>query len=352
MKAKICLVADIPNWAFDKIAQKLQKSLSNKYDITIKYFNRRDDQNNFFEFIENNSDYDLIHFFNRRTLLLIESKTFKQKVEATNQNLEEYIQTKRNKFSTSVCDHIDLDEQGIKELKSIYNKYTKMYYTSSKRLYNIYNSIPDFKKPETIIHDICDEEIFKPINIKRFDYENIKNRPIVIGWIGNSTHSGQKEVDLKGVSSIIKPTVEELINEGYAVKGHYADRNERWRLTEEMAEYYSEIDLCICASLHEGTPLPILESMHCGIPIITTDVGIVNEAFGKTQKEYIIGNRHNGKNDENIKKELKEKIIELYNDRHKFKELSEENIKNINIFDGGKTLKSFENYFEKFLTTK
>ena len=47
MKKKLCLVADVPNWAFDKIAQKLKKSLSDKYDITIKYFNRRDEQDNF-----------------------------------------------------------------------------------------------------------------------------------------------------------------------------------------------------------------------------------------------------------------------------------------------------------------
>ena len=352
MKKNICLVADVPNWAFDKIAQKLKKSLNNKYNITIKYFNRRDEQDYFFEFIENNNHFDLIHFFNRRTLLLIETETFKEKVKAINQDLEEYIKEKSKKISTSVCDHIDLDEQGINDLKGIYNKYSKMYYTCSKKLFDIYTTINEFKTPETIIHDICDEDYFKPINIERFNYENINNRPIVIGWIGNSTHSGQKEVDLKGASTIIKPVVEELINEGYNIKGHYADRNVKWRLTEEMAEYYSEIDLCICASLHEGTPLPILESMHCGIPIITTDIGIVNEAFGEKQKEFILGNRNNGQNDENIKKILKEKILELYNNRQKFKELSEENLKKIKEFDGGKTLKDFENYFDKFLSTK
>ena len=32
--------------------------------------------------------------------------------------------------------------------------------------------------------------------------------------------------------------------------------------------------------------------------------------------------------------------------------ITEENIKSIQIFDGGKTLKDFENYFDKFLSTK
>ena len=284
-------------------------------------------------------------------LLLIETDTFKQKVEASGKNINEYISEKRNKFSTAVYDHIDLDPKGIQEHKSIYNKYTKMYYTATKKLFDIYNSISEFKKPDFMIHDICDNEIYIPINLERFEYDNIKNRPIIIGWVGNSIHNDEKNIDLKGFRTIVKPVITELINEGYNIKGHYADRNEKWRLEKEMVEYYSEIDLCLCTSIHEGTPRPILESMCCGIPIISTDVGIVSEALGQKQKDFIIGNRENGKNDEEIKNNLKQKIIELYNNRQKFKELSEENLKSINEYDGGKIIKDFEYFFDKCLST-
>ena len=33
MKSKICIVADVPNWAFDRIAGQVKKELSYKYDI-------------------------------------------------------------------------------------------------------------------------------------------------------------------------------------------------------------------------------------------------------------------------------------------------------------------------------
>ena len=48
-----------------------------------------------------------------------------------------------------------------------------MYYTSSKKLFDIYSSINDYKHPDAMIHDICDKEIFKPINLNRFEYDKI-----------------------------------------------------------------------------------------------------------------------------------------------------------------------------------
>lgn len=352
MKYKLCIVADVPNWAFDCIAQKLKKELSHKYDIRVEYFNRRTEADNFYEFIERNDDCDLIHFLNRRMLLLMGTETFRKKVESSGRNIEKYIEQKKNKFSTAVYDYIDLDPTGIEEHKLIYNEYTKMYYTSTQRLFEIYSSIKEFKKPDSMIHDICDKEIFTPINLERFEYDNIKSRTIVIGWVGNSVHNDEKDVDLKGFHTIIKPVMEQLKEEGYNIKGYYADRKQRWRTTLEMPEYYSEIDVCLCASIHEGTPRPALEAMYSGVPFISTDVGIVREAFGKKQKDFIIGDRQNGKNDDNIRKILKQKIIDLYEKRELFKELSQENLESIEEFDGGKTIKEFEKFFDKCLSIK
>jgi len=350
MKQKICIVADIPNWAFDRIAQQVKKELSYKYDITVDYFNRRTESDLFFELIERNKDCDMIHFLNRRMLLLMKTEAFQQKVQASGRDLTEYINEMKQKFSTSVYDYMDLDEQGINEHKAIFNEYTKSYYTATKKLFEIYSNIKEFKKPDAMVHDICDGEMFTPINLERFEMQNIINRPLVIGWVGNSTHSGDKDGDLKGLHTIIKPVIKELKDSGYQIIENYADRNERWRTTEEMPGYYSEIDICLCTSLHEGTPRLVLESMYCGVPLICTDVGIVSEALGTKQKYYIIGDRQNGKNDEGVKEKLKEKIIYLYNNREKLKELSQENMKSIVEFDGGKTIKDFDNYFANFFT--
>ena len=75
----------------------------------------------------------------------------------------------------------------------------------------------------------------------------------------------------------------------------------------------------------------------------------VREALGKKQEEYIIGDRENGKNDEQIKQILKEKLIKLYKNREILKELSKENLESIEEYDGGKIIKEFENYFNECL---
>ena len=91
---KICLVCDIPNWAFDIIAQKVKKNLDDKFDITVDYYDMREKPDEFYEFLEKHNDCDLIHFFWRKALILMDSDAFKQKVIASGRNLEEYIDEK------------------------------------------------------------------------------------------------------------------------------------------------------------------------------------------------------------------------------------------------------------------
>jgi hypothetical protein len=55
-----------------------------------------------------------------------------------------------------------------------------------------------------------------------------------------------------------------------------------------MPDYYNKIDVLLCASTIEGTPNPVLEAMACGVPVISTDVGIVPEVFGPKQREFIV----------------------------------------------------------------
>ena len=48
-------------------------------------------------------------------------------------------------------------------------------------------------------------------------------------------------------------------------------------LREDMGDFYRSNHALICASQHEGGPLPVVESLACGRPVITTAVGIVPE---------------------------------------------------------------------------
>lgn len=341
---KICLVCDIPNWAFDIISKKLKNSFENEFEIDIKYFDVRERADEFFEFLEEQKDYDMIHFFWRKILLQMESETFINKVKEKYGDYEKYVTDISKKISTGVYDFLFLKDEELEIYKNVFNKFSKSYYVISKRLLNAYEKIDLYKKPYGVVHDVCDTSKMVPMNLERFkDYD----RPLVIGWVGNSAIKFDG-VDLKGFHSIIKPIVSELTNEGYNIKEFYADRNERWRTSDEMPEYYSNIDICICMSIMEGTPLPLLEAMSCGVPVITTDVGVVPEALGTKETKYIIGDREYGANDEEIKKRLKEKIIEIYKNRSILEELSKENMESIIKYDGGKIIEEYRKYFSKF----
>lgn len=339
---KICLVADVPNWAFDIISQALKEKLSNKYDIRVVYFDAKKQSDVFYEFIEENDDCDLIHFFWRKVLLQFETEIFKKKVEENGKKYDEYVKEKVAKISTGAYDFLGLAGEDVVDFIRAINNYCSNYCVTSKKLYEKYYNSKEFKNPTAIVHDICNFDRYKPFNLERFD--NLE-REIVVGWVGNSLRKVDG-IDLKGFHTVIVPVIQELKEEGYNINEHYADRNEKWRAPEEMPVYYSEIDVCLCTSIHEGTPLPILEAMSCGVPVIATNVGVVEEVFGTKQKEFIIGDRKNGKNDEEIKRILKEKIMFLYNNRALLKELSVENQKSITEYDGGKIIKEYENYFD------
>ncbi|HDX2677011.1 TPA: glycosyltransferase, partial [Escherichia coli] len=91
----------------------------------------------------------------------------------------------------------------------------------------------------------------------------------------------------KGYHSLLKPAVEQLQSEGLNIELVLADRQLGFIPHDEMVKYYSQIDVYVCPSKIEGTPNPVLESMACGVPVISTDVGVVKDAFGEMQKEWI-----------------------------------------------------------------
>lgn len=318
MKKRIAIIADIPNWSFDIIAQLLKKELSDKYEIEIFYC-VTDFEKNLFKILEATKEFDVIHFLTRKLLMQFEDEEFKKCVEEKGYSYEKYVKENVKKITTCVYDHLAINDEKI-DYRKIYNLYCNEYLVCSKKLYEIYTNLEDCKKPFLEIRDTIDTNLFVPEKIERFNKENIQKRPLVIGWVGNSKWNKKTEndVDYKGLKTILEVTVQELRQEGTEIKTLYADVNEKYRTPAEMQKYYSEIDIYVCSALIEGTPRPLLEAMSCGVPIITTDVGVACEVLGEKQKQFIIQER-------SVKK-LKEKIQYLNNHREKLKELSDENI--------------------------
>lgn len=345
-KEKLAIIIDAPNWAFHSVAKLMKKELDDIAQVDIFALQAPPYNNDLFLLLEDVKEYEHIHFLWRKSLLDFNSEEFKNKLVERNIDYNKYIKLFSSKITTAVYDHMFLNDEKIEEYKDVFNKFSKKYYTSSKKLYNIYNKIKAYPKPETTIIDTFDSTIFYPINLERF--ESINNRPLIIGWVGNSGWNSKdgSNIDYKGLKTILNPVIDELISEGYNIKRNFADRQIKAIPNEEMANYYKDIDLYITCSYHEGTPRPILEAIACGVPIIATDVGIVPEVLGSLQSQFIIGDR-TSTDDNIIRKNLKNCIKKLYENRDLLKKLSDENIARSKKLDSSNYKKLYYDFFFK-----
>lgn len=340
-KPKIAIIIDEEGWAYDNIAIQIKKNLSNYYDIDIIPSEVYDKNPIRLFVLLKQYRYDLVHMMWRGHLSELHFKEIQFEMKKVGFELNEFIKeyVEPQNISTAIYDHFFLTEDTLFRTK-LTAKYAKNYYVCSSKLRGIYNEISEIEKPKMVITDGVDLEKFYPVNLERFD--NIENRKIVIGWVGNSKAvDSENDDDLKGVRKIIIPCINELIEEGYPLEMQFADGSVKKIPHSEMNDYYNKIDLYICASKIEGTPNPVLESMACGIPVISTDVGIVPDAFGEKQKEFILEKRS--------KEELKSKIIELIDNKEQFKTLSKENLEQIKDWDWKKKCEDFKKYFDKCL---
>ena len=332
---KIALIVDADNWAFANIARNIKENLSKYYSFTIIPIAYLD--SNIVKVLFLTKDYDLIHFFWRGLVVTLNSKNYKKYIEEMGGTVKNF----NKKFldgkiiTSSVYDHLFIDdEKGIEKTKKIFSR-CKYYYVSSNKLMDLYKNMDLENYPYGVITDGVDLEKFYPI--KNDKYRNIQDRKIKIGWVGNSAWRQDTE-DFKGVNTILKPAIQELIEEGYEIEPYFADRQERMIPHDKMINYYNDIDIIVCTSKIEGTPNPVLEGMACGDVVVSTDVGIVPDVLGDKQSKFIL--------EERSKKCLKQKIIYLVEHRNEFEELKNENLERIQDWTWQKISEKFKAFFD------
>lgn len=279
------MVVDLPGWAFDHIADEIIANMSNRFNFKRIY---EVDIDNFADILVLGEDCQIIYTFWRKYVASYWGEYVQSHIKnlgmTENEFHKKYIDGKA--ILTAVYDHLCIDEQEIEVTEELFRKGRSIvtgYTISSDKLWKIYNESLNLRLcPDAIISDGVNLDKFYPINLERFD--NITDRKIKIGWVGNSDWSDWSISDLKGINTIIKPAATMLQEEGYNIELILSNKQDKVIPHYKMKYFYAQIDCYVCASLHEGTPNPVLEAMACGVPVISTDVGIVPECMGKLQK--------------------------------------------------------------------
>ena len=336
VKKRIAIIVDVEGWAYYNNAVGIKENLKQYYDIDIISSDIFKD--NIVKMLILGLDYDLLYFMWRGHISWLYSEMSKQYIKDLGYEFEEFLQkfVKSRNILTGVYDHLFINSE--EERTKFILENIKDYGVSSKKLKEIYDRLYK-KKPALVINDGVDLALFKMNNKNKYDNLN-ENHIFKIGWTGNSKFTDENDDDLKGLGHVITPAINELKKDEYKIELCIADRNIKLIPHNEMPSYYNNIDIYVCASRTEGTPDTILEAMACGVPIISTDVGIIPEVFGKKQKKYII---------KRTKDELKEKLVDLITNKEKLKILSNENLNQIKQWDWKQKAQEYRNLFDKNL---
>jgi hypothetical protein len=340
---RVALIADMPDWAFHKIARQITPHLRPQYDCHIFFHQDYDkehrrnapkDWRQLFEELRA-GHFDLVHFFWRDAVLKFLRALASDPDIRTAAGVEEFLAVVP--LTSSVYDHGGLDVESLLSRRQLFDTVVSGYVVSSVALDREYRALSVLPVPDAVVEDGVDVHLFQGRNPGRLARPG---RDLVVGWAGDSTWTdGTQGLDHKGLHTIIKPAIAQLQAEGFPARGHFQDRNERWLPYEKMPDYYNTLDVYVCASLHEGTPNPVLEAMACGVPVISTRVGVLPNVFGPLQSEFFLDSRS--------PEALAGKLAVLADDPALRVRLAEENLRQTRDWTWQRTAGKWRSFFDK-----
>lgn len=282
----VLVCPDQPSWAFDNIADNIALYAGHNRISKLYMQDVIGNEHLFFEAIFLKR-IDLCHVFWREDLFyLLHPHTITKAGQHLGLDYETMVRAINScAFTTSVYDHLFTEEADIRKRRSIFSLIDG-YTVSSGKLEKLYSNVPGLPPPDITIPDGVDTVHFSPRGKSRGE-KGLWS----VGWVGNSAWGKQSQgFDVKGYQRIFRPMMTALQADGFAVEESVADPQIKRIAFEDMPEFYRQLDVFVCTSVMEGTPNPVLEAMACGIPVVSSDVGIVTEAVGPKQKRFVVEN--------------------------------------------------------------
>ncbi len=274
---KVLLIPDIPHWALDKNARDLIKYNRSNIQFDILYFR---------EFIKewkkNYDNYDLLYpMYIGEFFPLLKSGICTDKITTGIRSFHRWDDRRTQPPGYNAKPPAKI----IRKLKK-----ALLVNTHCKKLWYI------FGRYLPIIHTkyTCDLDAFYP------EERSQRNRDkLVVGWTGSLTnHPGKR-----GFFEFIKPVCNEIPEIELRVQ---CKEDDFVRDNNKMRKFYNSLDLYICASRSEGTPRPVLEAAACGIPVISTDVGIIPELIEQGINGIVVERSYQA---------IKERLLEFVENR-------------------------------------
>ncbi len=205
--------------------------------------------------------------------------------------------------------HIEPDDSRIKYIPALNTKIAKVHTASSISKTQLITHGFDEEKIHTIPLGIDTTHFYPFTKEKRHEIRQhlgIPDGVHVIGSFqkdGNGWGEGLTPKYVKGpdifcdvVESLVKQFPIHILLTGPArgyVKKQLEDKNIPYTHVyvdtyEQMVEYYNALDLYIIGSRVEGGPMALLESWACGVPVVSTKVGMAVDIMRHGENGYIV----------------------------------------------------------------
>lgn len=337
LRPDLVFVIDVRDWAFDNIANRIEPSLRDRWTVKRYYVSDHPDISTLVAAIAQHSAPCHVHVFWRPLVSdLLDPTVLKRCEKIMGWPYGDALRRiARHSMTTSIYDHLGLagiDAANGAAMLTALDGYS----VASPILEGIYLKNPAMPKPLAVLADGVDRKYYRPANLERLKEVG---RPMRVGWVGNSQWGLLEGIpDAKGLNTIIRPAIQLLHQMGIEVELDVIDRADKWVPRSEVAEYYNTLDVLLCASLVEGTPNPVLEAMASGVPIVSTDVGIVRMCVGDRQAAFIV---------DRTPVAFSEALALLFSKDGLRAELSKENLQRIAKHDWQARLADWRQFFEK-----